>query len=63
MANKSYTQSEIGQEEAPVDDPEQAKDFNSAYQKVKCRALIYIINMSIVSGENIFRIRFNHDDI
>ena len=34
MANKSYTQSEIGQEEIPVDDPEQAKDFNSAYRKV-----------------------------
>jgi hypothetical protein len=34
MANKSFNQSEIGTEEAPVDDPEQAKDFNSAYKKV-----------------------------
>jgi hypothetical protein len=41
MANKSYTQSEIGQEEAAVDDPEHAKDFNSAYQKVTCSPYLY----------------------
>jgi len=31
MANKSYTQSEIGQEEPHNDNPEAAKDFNAAY--------------------------------
>lgn len=35
MANKSYQSSEIGGDESHFGDPEFAKDFNSAYQKVR----------------------------
>jgi len=31
MANKSFANSEVGQEDANLNDPEHAKDFKSAY--------------------------------
>lgn len=34
MANKSFASSGVGQEESTIGDPEYAKDFNMAYQKV-----------------------------
>jgi hypothetical protein len=35
MANKSFESSAVAHEEGNVNDPEYAKDFNSAYQKVR----------------------------
>lgn len=35
MANKSYASSEVGDQDLNPDDPEYAKDFQSAYAKVR----------------------------
>jgi len=35
MANKSYASSEIGGEDSRYGDPENAKDFKAAYQRVQ----------------------------
>jgi hypothetical protein len=47
MVNKSYQSSEIGGgEDTHTGDPEYAKDFNSAYAKVRCPSKLILFSWS-----------------
>ena len=43
MANKSFESSPVAHEEGNTNDPESAKDFNSAYQRVELNTSLIII--------------------